>query len=284
MTQQIHPQTRIGAVSLTVHNLERSLNFYQQNLGFKLHRRENGTAYLGAGKEDLLVLHENPSAVPLRRRQTGLYHFAILTPSRVALAKSLQHLAETQTPVQGFADHLVSEAIYLADPDGNGIEIYRDRPREEWPMKNGIVEMATDPLDLDSILAELEGKDVIWTGLHPDTVIGHVHLHVSTLPETETFYGGVLGFDMMVRWNDAALFMSAGGYHHHLGLNVWAGVGAPSPPADSIGLTYYEVVLPNQADLDAVLNRIKAQGIAVEEKPNGYLVHDPSQNGILLRI
>ncbi len=284
MSFQIHPETRIGAVHLTIPNLEKSLAFYQQNLGFKLHRRENSIAYLGAGGEDLLVLHENPQARPLRRGQTGLYHFAVLTPSRLALAKSLQHLADTQTPVQGFADHNVSEAIYLPDNNGNGIEIYRDRPRSEWEFIDGTLKMGTEPLDLESILAELDTQDNAWAGLLPETVIGHIHLHVARLPETQAFYGGVLGFDLMVNYGHSALFMSAGGYHHHLGLNVWAGIGAPPPPTDSVGLKWYEVMLPDRAALESVLDRVKAAGLPIEEIFNGFLVLDPSQNGVLLRM
>jgi len=154
MPESIHPDAKIGAVHLTVANLDRSLDFYQNQLGFKLHRREGDTARLGAGGRDLLVLTQIPEA-PHPRGTTGLYHFAILVPSRLELARSLRRIAETRTPVQGFSDHLVSEAIYLPDPDGNGIEIYRDRPRDEWPRDDGRLRMATDPLDIDGILAEL---------------------------------------------------------------------------------------------------------------------------------
>lgn len=283
MGTSIHAATTMGAVSLTVRDLARSLEFYQHNLGFKLHRQEGRKAQLGAGDADLLILNENPAAPPLRRGQTGLYHFAVLTPSRVALAQSLRRLAETQTPIQGFADHNVSEAIYLADPDGNGVEIYRDRPRGEWEYDNGKIKMATDPIDLDGILAELNGQNLPWTGLHPDTVIGHVHLHVSDIKSAEAFYCGVLGFDLMLRYGPSASFVSAGGYHHHLGLNTWAGVGASPPPPDSIGLIWYAVVLPDQEALDEVVTRVKVAGAPIETHADGFLVHDPSQNGILLK-
>lgn len=279
----IHPATTPGAVSLTVSKLSRSLSFYQENLGFQLHRQEEKRAFLGAGGADLLILNENPKARPLRRGQTGLYHFAILTPSRFALAQSLKQLADTQTPVQGFADHNVSEAIYLPDPDGNGIEIYRDRPRSEWEYVDGKIRMGTDPLNLDAVMVELKNKEAVWKGLYPETVIGHVHLHVSDLKPAQHFYCDVLGFNLMLRYGPSALFVSAGGYHHHLGLNTWAGVGAPPPPADSIGLNWYEIVLPDQAALDEVVNRVKAAEIAVEERSDGVLVRDPSENGILLK-
>ncbi len=183
----IHPDTHLGYVHLTVANLERSLAFYQDRLGFQLRRRSGQTAYLGAGGPDLLLLTEQPGARQVSR-VTGLYHFAILTPSRVALAQSLRRLAETRTPVQGFSDHGVSEAIYLADPDGNGIEIYRDRPRSEWPWENGQLAMVTDPLDVEGILAELGPQPEAWPGLSPQTTLGHIHLHVARLKEAEAFW------------------------------------------------------------------------------------------------
>ncbi|MCI0396130.1 MAG: VOC family protein, partial [Chloroflexi bacterium] len=249
---------------------------------FQLHRRDGDVAWLGAGAADLLVLHERPGARRHLRGVTGLYHFAVLTPSRLALARSLQHLADTQTPLQGFADHLVSEAIYLADPDGNGIEIYRDRPRSEWPRRNGQVQMASDPLDIEGILAELRGQDAPWTGLDPETTIGHMHLHVADLEAAEAFYVGVLGFELIARLSHSAGFVSAGGYHHHIGYNVWAGVGAPPPPPDAVGLRWYEIRLPDAAALDQVVDRLRQANRPLEEQPAGFFVRDPAQNGILL--
>ena len=216
MPSSIDPNMKLGHVALTVSNLARSIEFYREVLGFKVKYDENGLAHLGAGGEDIVVLHENPQARRVRGT-SGLYHFAILVPSRVELAKSLKRLAEMQWPVQGFSDHLVSEAIYLPDPDGNGIEIYRDRPRSDWPRLNGQIRMATDPLDLNGVLSELDGHDVAWTGLHPWTVLGHMHLHVGNLSQANAFYGDVVGLDLITRYGNSALFMSAGGYHHHLG-------------------------------------------------------------------
>jgi catechol 2,3-dioxygenase len=278
----IHPHTTIGAVYLTVADLSRSLTFYQQNIGFRLQWQENGLAYLGVRPHTpLLVLHERPGARPARR-VTGLYHFAILVPSRLHLAHSLHHLAETQTPLQGFSDHLVSEAIYLADPDGNGIEIYRDRPRQDWYDADGNFLLGNAPLDTDGILAELAGDSEEWSGLHPDTVIGHIHLHVAHIPPAEQFYTGVLGFDLMARYGPTASFVSAGGYHHHIAFNTWAGVGAPQPAPDSVGLRWYEIQLPDTAALEEVADRIRQAGLPLEERPDGLFVRDPAQNGILL--
>ncbi|MEW5956585.1 MAG: VOC family protein [Chloroflexota bacterium] len=281
MNDSIHPDTKLGHVHLTVSDLDRSLEFYQQIIGLQVHRRQGETAYLGAGRADILALTGRPDARRVTGA-TGLYHFAILTPSRLALAHSLRRIAETQTPVQGFADHWVSEAIYLADPDGNGIEIYRDRPRDEWPYRNGRLQMASDPLDLEGVLAELEGHAEPWTGLAPGTVLGHMHLHVAHIAQAEAFYQGVIGFDLMLRYGPSASFLSAGGYHHHLGVNTWAGVGAPPPPADAIGLRWYVICLPDQAELDRTVDRVRRAGVEVEEQPEGLLLRDPSQNGLIL--
>jgi catechol 2,3-dioxygenase len=277
----IHPDTSIGYVHLSVANLERSLTFYQDKLGFQLRWRSGQTAYLGAGGPDLLLLTEKPGARPVSG-VTGLYHFAILTPFRLALAQSLRRLAETHTPVQGFADHWVSEAIYLADPDGNGIEIYRDRPRSEWPRQNGQLQMAADPLDIKGVLAELEPQPEPWNGLETATTIGHVHLHVATIPSAEAFYCDNLGFDLILRYGPSASFVSAGGYHHHLGLNTWAGINAPPPPPDAAGLRYFTINLPDAAALEAVSRRIEQAGVNFKEKDGVIFLRDPAQNGLVL--
>ncbi len=282
MTQPIiSPDTRLGYVHLTVSNLERALDFYQQSLGLQLHRRQNGTAALGAGAGDLLRLTENPQARRVSRT-TGLYHFAILVPDRLELAQVLRRIAETQTVVQGFADHGVSEAIYLPDPDGNGIEIYRDRPRAEWPYRNGELAMVTDPLDTHGLLRELAGHSKPWGGLHPGTVLGHMHLHVSNLIVAERFYRNIIGFELMQHFGDSAAFMAAGGYHHHLGLNIWNGVGAPKPPPDAVGLRWFVIELPTQAEVDAIADRARAGDAPLEEQPEGFLLRDPAGNGVVI--
>jgi len=283
MKNTIHPNTNIGRVSLRVADLERSLDFYQRSLGFSLHDRANGRASLGAGGLDLLELVGDPGARQVRGT-TGLYHFAVLVPSRTELAFSLRNILETRTPVQGFADHLVSEAIYLPDPDGNGIEIYRDRPRDQWPREGGRLRMATDPLDLDGLLSELEGHNGSWSGLQPDTIIGHMHLHVRDVAEAENFYRDVLGFDLVLRYGPSASFLSAGGYHHHIGVNTWAGLGAPAPPPDAVGLYWYEIRIPNRDELDRVAEQARQAGYALEERGEGFYLQDPSGNGVLLRV
>lgn len=283
MTYSIHPNTSIGRVSLRVSDLSRAVDFYQRSLGFSLHDSANRWVSLGVGDQELLELVECPGAHQVRGR-TGLYHFAVLVPSRTELAFSLRNILETGTPIQGFADHLVSEAIYLPDPDGNGIEIYRDRPRDQWPRENGHLRMATDPLDLDSLLSELEGQNGSWSGLHTDTVVGHMHLHVRDIPEAESFYRDVLGFDLVLRYGPSASFLSAGGYHHHLGVNTWAGMGAPPPPQDAVGLRWYEIRTPDQDDLDRVAEQADQAGYALERREDGLFMRDPSGNGVLLGV
>jgi catechol 2,3-dioxygenase len=282
MPHTIHPATRIGAVHLVVADLDRSVSFYQEAIGLDVHRREGGMAALGVGERDLLVLLERPGARSVRGR-TGLYHFALLLPTRHDLAHALKRLADTRTPLQGFADHLVSEAIYLADPDGNGIEIYRDRPREDWTWTGGEIRMATEPLDVEDLLREIAGEGVVPERMPPGTVVGHIHLHVASIPQARTFYCDVLGFEAVATYGPAALFVSAGGYHHHIGLNTWAGEGAPPPPPDAAGLRYFEVVLPDREALDDVLDRVRATWKIDDSHPDGVLLRDPAQNAVLLR-
>jgi catechol 2,3-dioxygenase len=277
----IPPESDIGKVALTVSDIERSINFYTQSLGLVLFGRDGKTARLGAGQNEFLEVTEVPGA-RYYPRTTGLYHFAILVPSRIDLARVIQHLAETGTPLGGAADHLVSEALYLADPDENGIEIYRDRPRSEWRISNGQVQMATDPLDFDGILSELKGQFEEWQGIAPETRMGHIHLKVADVEESIAFYCGVLGFELMARYGPSAAFVSAGGYHHHIGMNTWESRGAPPPPADAVGLRYYAIRLRDAVNLEQVAERLSKAGIPMEDSPEGIFLRDPSKNRILL--
>ena len=280
MASLIDPRARIGAVHLTISDLDASIRFYEAHLGFSLHRRESRTAWLGAGGADLLVLSACERA-PRVRGKTGLYHFAILVPTRTDLARALIRLAETETVMQGAADHGVSEALYLADVDGNGIEVYCDRPREEWPIVNGQLRMGADPIDFNDLASAAPRSG---GGLARETVIGHVHLDVSRLDEAERFYVGVLGFELMQRYGPSALFVSAGGYHHHIGLNTWAGVGAPPAPPGAIGLRHFDVMLSDESARSAVEQRLRAEGVQIERTDDGLLVRDPAKNAILLRV
>lgn len=282
-TAAIAASTSIGTVRLTVSDLARSRAFYEQVIGLSAAEREDGAVSVGvSGEPPLVELHGDPSAPPLDRRTTGLFHLAILLPSRVELAFALARLASASWPLDGASDHLVSEALYLSDPDGNGIELYRDRPRDEWRRVNGELAMSTLPLDLQSLLAEIDGSEL--RPLAPaGTRIGHVHLQVSDLAKAEQFYSGILGFDVVVRGYPGALFVAAGGYHHHLGLNTWHSLGAGPPAPGAIGLRSFEIALPERAELERVLDRVRGAGIAIEATPSGSLISDPFDNRILLR-
>lgn len=273
--------TRLGYVQLAVPDLKRSLAFYQDVLGMQVHRTEKNVAHLGAGANDLLVLAENPDA-KMPRRATGLYHFAILTPSRFELARALQNFIQHDIEL-GFGDHIVSEAIYFSDPDGNGIEVYRDRPRSEWYDKQGNFVMGTLPVDVRGVLGELEQETGVWQGLHRDTVLGHMHLKIANVEREAAFYRDIIGFDEMANMGSAA-FVSAGGYHHHLGMNVWESANAAPPAPGAAGLQHFTVILPDAQALARVTNRVMQSGQSPEETEAGLLVRDPSQNGMVLTI
>jgi catechol 2,3-dioxygenase len=266
-----------------VADLDRSRSFYERAIGLRATELKDGTLGLGvAGEPTLIELRGDSSAPRLDRRAPGLYHLAILMPTRRDLAFALARLAQARWPLDGASDHLVSEALYLSDPDGNGIEIYRDRPREEWPRSGDQLQMSTLPLDLHSVLAELQDVSELQAEAPAGTRIGHVHLQVSDVREAEAFYHGVLGFDVMVRGYPGALFVSAGGYHHHLGLNTWHSAGAAPAPPGSVGLRSFTVELPDERELAAVLGRLEAAGIPRTQESGGVLVRDPFANAVLL--
>ncbi len=275
------PSLHIGAVHLRVSDLGRASAFYREAVGLWDQQRKGDTATLGVGGPALLQLSELPGARRMRHH-AGLYHFALVVPDRAALARALGRLIETETPFAS-ADHLISEALYLSDPDGNGIEIYRDRPRQEWPFVNGRLQMDTLPLDVDDLLHAAEGTEADGEGLASGTRIGHVHLHVSHIAEAERFYRDVMGFELMQRFGNTASFLSAGGYHHHVAVNVWAGVGVPPAPADAVGLAWFEIVIPEDQGRDRLRARLEAAGVSVEDHPQGCYIRDPAGNGIVIR-
>lgn len=255
--------TRLGRVRLQVADLERSLAFYADLLGFAVLARGADRAVLGvAGKgraEGVLELFEYPGARPVPKRgRLGLYHVAVLLPDRAALGRVFVHLTRSEVRFGG-SDHDVSEALYLNDPDGLGLEIYADRPREAWRWVGGELHMSTEPLGAESLIRAAGG--VAWSGMPPGTTVGHIHLHVGDLARAAAFYEGVLGFETTTRRYPGARFLSAGGYHHHLGLNTWA-VGASPAAADEARLLEWEVVLPRAADLEALAERLKRAGCA----------------------
>jgi catechol 2,3-dioxygenase len=270
----LSPATRLGPVHLLVTDLDRSSGFYKDAIGLKEHRRENGVAALGAGGEDLLVLHDEPTAGPAAGAHAGLYHFALLHPSRLELARAARRLAATGTPIQGASDHLFSEAIYLPDPDGNGIELYADRPRDQWPEPlEALPPGGPLPLDLQGLL-ELAPNGDSRAPADPGLVVGHIHLHVGGLDDALGFYRDVIGFEQTILTPSAA-FVSAGGYHHHLGLNIWRGQGAGAAPVGTVGLRRWTVLLPDQAEVRRVRARVEAAGLGHEEQAGGFVVPDP---------
>jgi catechol 2,3-dioxygenase len=276
----IAPETRMGAVHLTVSDLGRSLDYYQRVVGLQVRDRDNGTARLGTTGEELLVLYEEPGAEPAPRN-TGLFHFALLVPTRHDLARWLAHAANDQIPLEGMSDHLVSEAIYLRDPDWHGIEIYRDRPRAEWERDGEFVKMATLPLDVQGVLSALDGGEGAFEQLPSGTTMGHVHLQVADIPASERFYSDLLGMDVQARYGDGASFLSAGGYHHHVGANVWNSRGAAPPPAGSAALRHATVLLPDDDELARVSERMPD---AEQDPGGGVAVTDPAGNRLVLDV
>jgi catechol 2,3-dioxygenase len=266
---------RLGPVHLTVSDLDRSIRFYERSLGLRRQRRDGDTAAMGAGGEDLVVLVEEPAAQPAGRH-AGLYHFALLFPTREELAHAVLRLADTRTQIEGASDHGVSEAIYLRDPDDNGIELYADRPRDAWPaprVPGDRIELYTVALDMTSLLDSVAGatpQPHAGRGLQ----LGHVHLHVADIDRGLAFYRDVLGFELMVNLGTAA-FVAAGGYHHHLGFNVWLGKNVGPPPDGTAGLRQWVVVLERPEEVEAVRERVRAAGQPSEERDGGFLVRDP---------
>lgn len=253
--------TSVGAVTLQVADLERSLEFYRTTLGLAELGRDGGVAVLGAGARPLVELRERRGARPAGRGRLGLYHFAILLPDRPSLGRFVQHLAALGVPA-GAGDHLVSEAFYLADPDGLGIEVYADRPRESWRRVGRELQMATDPVDVAAVVAA--AGESAWSGTPAGTAMGHVHLHVGDLAAASRFYHEALGLDRTVWSYPGALFLSAGGYHHHLGTNLWAGPGARRGGADQAQLLEWTLELPDGASLAAAAASLAGTGFAAE--------------------
>jgi catechol 2,3-dioxygenase len=274
--------TTLGPVHVTVSDLERSLAFYQDSVGLQVLGREDGTASIGAGERELIVAVEEPGAGP-GSGYTGLYHVALLLPQRADLARWLAHAARDQVPLTGLSDHFVSEALYLSDPDGHGLEIYWDRPRESWEGQVA-ARMTTLPLDVDGLMAAIGDPAAGFDGLPAGTVVGHVHLKVASIPETEAFYRDGLGFGLMATLGAQATFLAAGGYHHHIGANVWESRGAPPPPAGVAALRHATLVLPDEEERDRVVARLRDGGHPIEEDPAGPAVSDPSGNRLVLAV
>ena len=280
---EISARTVLGAVELGVADLDRSLPFYETAVGLKTLRREDGRAALGTARRELLVLTEEPGARP-GHGHTGLYHFALLVPERQDLARWLAHVVRDRVRLVGLSDHFVSEAIYLSDPDGHGIEVYWDRPRAVWEGQVG-ARMTTMRLDVDSLLGELaDPESEPFDGLPSGTVMGHVHLKVAAIDHTVAFYRDVLGFGLMAQLGAQAAFLAAGGYHHHLGANTWESAGASPPPPGTAALRHVTIVHPDAGERDRVLGRLEHARQVVDDGAEGPLVHDPSGNALLLAL
>jgi catechol 2,3-dioxygenase len=288
----IHPDTIITSLSLTAASLESQIEFYSQALGLQVRHQQGNRVFLGTTNQDLLELVENPTASRYRRT-TGLYHFALLYPTRRELARAIARLYALQVPNYP-TDHIMTKTTYLDDLEGNGIELYCESPEDgSWSLKNGeyitrradgSLSSGREPLDVESLFSHLNEDDRLDGALPAAARIGHVHLHVRDLEEAREFYQGVLGFDDMGAVPEIGMgFVSAGGYHHHIGFNTWQGKGAPPAPQGALGLRHFTVELPDRSALESVLERVSGAGLALTEIPQGTLIHDPSQNGLVLR-
>jgi len=276
------PHTYVEKVDIKVSNLDRSIQFYEQVIGLKVLEKNGRVVHLTAnGKDSLLTLHQPENVTLNTGRTTGLYHFALLLPTRTDLANVIHHFAINGIRF-GSSDHLVSEALYLSDPDGNGIEIYRDRDPSEWTWNDEEVKMAVDPLNLQELLSLHDQQP--FTGLPAGTIMGHIHLHVSELNQTETFYTKGLGFEVVCRFGTQALFISTGKYHHHIGLNTWNGLGAPQPPEFSVGLLTFKVMYPTEEARNHAIHSLKELGATVVDKGSYVLTKDPSGNAIEIHV
>jgi catechol 2,3-dioxygenase len=265
---------RLGPVHLTVTDLDRAVAFYQDVIGLRLGRRDEGEVAMGDGEHELLVLVEDQAA-RTPGREAGLYHYCLLYPSREELARAAVRIAVSRTPIQGASDHHTHEAIYLADPDGNGIELAADRPRAVWPDVRSLAGYAGGPAPLDTqgLLRVVEGEEPA-RHVGPGLEVGHLHLHVGDVDRGLAFYRDVVGFDLMVNLGPAA-FVSVDGYHHHLGFNVWRGDGVPAVPEGTVGLRAWTIVLPDAGGVHAARERLEAAGAPIEERPDGFLTSDP---------
>ena len=283
-TASIHPKTEIGVATLKVADLDRSLKFYTEIIGLHPLTLDAQSATLSAGSRSIMRIEAVPAAQRQPHGTTGLYHVAILLPDRATLIVKMAQIAAARYPISGYADHLVSEAFYLNDPDGNGLEIYRDRPRDQWPRVDGQIQMASNPIDLDEFFSTVSAPALPTDPSLPvGTTLGHMHLRVGNIPVALQFYHNVLGFDLITTMPNA-LFLSAGGYHHHIGMNIWESRNGQAPPESSVGLREFSIWLPDIAERDRLVAQMEASGIAVEHQSDTVLVRDPWQTQIALAV
>ncbi len=273
---------KIGVVHLNVSQLDRAAFFYEAALGFQTISKNDKEITLGAADLVPLIMLHKVNNPPPRKRTTGLYHLAILLPSREDLARLIFHMVNNQVNIEGAADHGVSEAIYLTGPDEVGIEIYWDKNLEDWPIDNeGQLEMGTDSLDIDNLMLSLQGKNKQFSMLPAGTRIGHVHLRVSELEDTSSFYS-TLGLQLTQEYGTNAMFFAGGEYHHHIGVNTWQSAGAGPLPEDTAGLRYFEILVENKNTQDELRSLLTLSEIPFEDSEIGFFVTDP--NGIQIHI
>ena len=274
---EIDPATHVGSVSLRVADAESVARLYEGALGLRRAADGSDVVLSADGERPLLVLKEVPGAPSAPPRAAGLFHTALLFSTRSALADALRRAAEAGFRLTGASDHGVSEALYLDDPEGNGVELYRDRPRDEWPRTaDGGIEMFTAPLDVRALLADAQGADD-----DPAAIIGHAHLKVTEIPRSVAFWRDALGMDLKVMYGDQAAFLAAGDYHHHIGANIWQSGGGPPAPEDALGLERVTLELPDQAALSTTAEQLR-EHTDVQETDRGALVRDP--DGILVEL
>lgn len=276
------PVTYVGEVGLKVIDIEKMKKFYQEIIGLSLISEEQNKVELGVGGKVLLKLEAMEGTMPKQDRYAGLYHFAILLPTREDLGKILVHLHQQGIQL-GSSDHLVSEALYLSDPEGNGVEIYRDREPEQWSWSNAEVLMAVDPIDAQGLVEAARNSSEPWTAMPDDTVVGHIHLHVSDLAKAREFYREGLGFEVVASMGDQALFLADQKYHHHIGMNVWNGTGIPALPEKEAGLHYYTLIMEEDKRNEAA-KKIRSLDMEITEHDSYWEVKDPSGNAIRLFV
>lgn len=274
MITKLPAAARVGEATLAVRDLDRSLRYYHEQLGFRILRQSGEEAVLGSDAP-MLRLVEERDAKPRPRGVSGLYHVAYLLPTRADLGRLIRKVAEARIPVQGASDHLVSEALYLGDPDGHGIEIYADRPREQWTWRDARLHMATLPMDVEAVVAS--AGETRFDRMPTGAVVGHMHLNVGDVEAAESFYTGGVGFDVTTHYPMAA-FLSAGGYHHHLAVNAWEGAGAPPAPKGTLGLREWTLLVPSEEALQDAARRLHA------DVSDAELARDPSGNALRIRV
>jgi catechol 2,3-dioxygenase len=282
MEMKLPGEFRLGPAALRVANAERALDFYEKKLGLEMLQRDKERLTLGAGNTPLLFLDIRPGIKPRNYKETGLYHVAILVPDRAALGAAIARLAANGVKL-GAADHLVSEAIYIWDPDNNGIEICRDRPRDEWKWQDDQVQMANRPLDFDGLLAEPGVENLSRAPMKAGTRIGHIHLEVDDLDKARGFYSDVFGYSPTATL-PGALFMAAGGYHHHLGTNIWDSRNGPPPSPGTAGLSLMTVELPDAASLEALKARLEAANVSINKHDPGFTFTDPWHTHVAVQL